>query len=60
MSLLAVIKNMVSAAEYPPTEGQAFKSITVCFYLPYSLDLALCDILLLPKVKITIKGKCFT
>ena len=31
----------------------------VCPHPPYSLDLALCDFWLFPKVKLTMKGKSF-
>jgi len=34
-------------------------NITVCPHPPYSPDLALCDFWLFPKVKMTMKGKCF-
>jgi len=33
--------------------------MTVCPHPPYSLDLALCDFWLFPKVKMTMKGKGF-
>jgi hypothetical protein len=35
------------------------KNIMVCPHSPYSLDLALCDFWLFPKVKMAMKGKCF-
>ena len=35
------------------------KNITVCPHPPYSLNLAPCDFWLFPKVKMTMKGKCF-
>jgi len=35
------------------------KNITVCPHPPYSPDLAQCDFWLFPKVKRTMKGKCF-
>jgi len=35
------------------------KNITVCPHPPYLPDLALCDFWLFPKVKMTMKGKCF-
>ena len=35
------------------------KNITVCPHPPYSPDLAMCNFWLCPKVKMTIKGKCF-
>ena len=43
------------------TSGKAIsvKNIMVCPHPPYSLDLALCDFWPFPKVKLTMKGKCF-
>ena len=35
------------------------KNITLCPHPPYSPDLALCDLWLFPKVKMTMKGKSF-
>jgi len=35
------------------------KNFTVCPHSPYSPDLAPCDFWLFPKVKMTMKGKCF-
>ncbi|KFO26777.1 Tumor necrosis factor ligand superfamily member 8 [Fukomys damarensis] len=57
---LSVIKNMVNvAAKCHPTESRAQNTITVCPSPPCLLDLALCNLSLIPKVKVTLKSKPF-
>ena len=50
---------------YPTSALLAFgkirrKKVPVCSHPPYCADVSPCDIWLFPKVKIALKGKCFT
>jgi len=49
----------VLTAEQKEQQFLSNKHITVCPHPPYSPDLAPCDFWLFPKVKMTMKGKCF-